>query len=344
MERIVKSRVGRIVIATLLLAVFAVGHGGPERHTSADRKVADPSVSQRLIAVTFDDLPGAEAGTDHATGDLKALRKINRTIEAALKAHHVPAIGFVNEWKLQVPSERDMRTALLAEWLDAGLTLGNHTYTHASLQTTPLQQFEDDTIRGDVVTRALMSARGQTAKYFRYPNLDNGSTPETTTAFETFLKERGYVVAPVTIECADWMFNDILGYAIEKGDKNLREKAKKEYLEYVDTTFDYLERMTRGLFGRDIPQVLLLHDSEMNSENLDTLLTQIEKRGYRFISLDAALTDPAYATPAKYGGRPGISWPDRRNVKVGRELNHRPDPPKWVVQMSQAIREAHSRP
>ncbi|MGH9714712.1 MAG: polysaccharide deacetylase family protein [Candidatus Acidiferrales bacterium] len=318
--------------------VSLAGSGNPKRP-------GQQSVAQRTLVVTVDDLPGAEPGTDHATSDLKELQRINRAIPAILKSHHVPAIGFVNEWKLQVPGERDARAALLEDWLDAGMTLGNHTYTHPDFQTTPLPQFEDETIRGEVVTRSLMTDRGQTERYFRHPFLNTGPTPEPKAAFEAFLKERGYVVAPVTYDCADWMFNDILGRAIEKKDKKLAEKTKLEYLEYMDTVFDYFEGMTQELFGRAIPQVLLMHDSELNTQSLDALLTRIEKRGYKFVSLDEALADPAYATPDKYVGPEGVSWLNRWRLAFGKDLDlkHNPDPPKWVMKMSEEIRQAHKK-
>jgi peptidoglycan-N-acetylglucosamine deacetylase len=311
----------------------------------APHRAGEQSAPQRSLVVTVDDLPGAEPGTDHATSDLKELQKINHAIPGILKAHHVPAIGFVNEWKLQIPGERDARAALLAEWLDAGLTLGNHTYTHPDFQTTPLDRFEDETIRGEVVTRSLMTPRGQTEQYFRHPFLNTGPTPEAKAAFEAFLKERGYVVAPVTYDCADWMFNDILGKAIEKKDKKLAEKTKLEFLEHMDTVFDYFEGMTQELFGRNIPQVLLLHDSELNAQSLDALLTRIERRGYKFVSLDEALADPAYSTPDKYFGPEGISWLNRWRLAFGKDmdLSRNPDPPKWVMQMSEEIRKAHAK-
>jgi len=332
--------IDKIRLSVFLLAVFVIGCGKPDKRAYADKGVADQPVPQRLIVVTVDDLPGAEAGTDHAPGDLRELQRVNHTIPGIFKARHVPAIGFVNEWKLQVSGERDARAAMLAEWLDAGLTLGNHNYDHMDFQTTPLPQFEDETIRGAVVTRALMGARGQTEKYFRYPSLDTGSTPEAKVAFEAFLKERGYTVAPVTIEIADWMFNDILDLAIKRKDNKLAEEARKEYLGHMDTAFDYFEGMTRNLFGRDIPQVLLLHDSELNAQTLDALLTKIEKRGYRFVSLEQALADPAFSAPDKRIGPPGISWPNRGEVA----FDHGPDPPNWVMQMSKEIRAAHSKP
>jgi peptidoglycan/xylan/chitin deacetylase (PgdA/CDA1 family) len=300
---------------------------------------------QHTVAITVDDLPGAEPGTDHAIGNLKELEHINRAIPAALRAHHVPGIGFVNEWKLQVDGQRDARAALLQMWLDTGMSLGNHTYSHPDFQTTPLDRYEDETIRGEVVTRALMSSAGQKEQYFRHPFLNTGPTAEAKSAFEAFLKDRGYRIAPVTVDPSDYMFNDILGESAEKRDKELGEKAKKEYLAYANIVFAYEEEESRNLFQREIPQVLLIHDSELNAECLDALLTQLEKRGYKFISLDDALADPAYATPDLFVGGVGISWLTRWKPAFGQKPDYQnsPEPPKWVQQGFEEIRSAHSK-
>jgi hypothetical protein len=112
----------------------------------------------------------------------------------------------------------------------------------------------------------------------------------------------------------------------------------------MDTMFGYFEGVTRNLFGRDIPQVLLLHDSELNTESLDALLSRIAQRGYKFVSLEEALADPAYSTTDKYIG-PGISWLNRWKIAVGQDPDsqHNPAPPRWVMQMSEEIRKAHSK-
>jgi peptidoglycan/xylan/chitin deacetylase (PgdA/CDA1 family) len=299
---------------------------------------------QRSVVITVDDLPGAEPGTDHAIGNLKELETINRAIPSILRAHHVPAIGFVNEWKLQVSGERDARSDLLKRWLDAGLTLGNHTYTHLNFQTTPLAQYEDEVIRDEVVTSSLMAQSGQTEKYFRHPFLSTGPSAEVKAVFEAFLAERGYVVAPVTIDPSDYMFNDILGDALATKDRELGERAKKEYLAYVDTVFDFNEQASRKLFAREIPQILLVHDSNLNAKCLDAFLEKLEKRGYKFVSLDEALADPAYRTRDLYVGPLGIDWLTRWRLAFGLPLDYEstPEPPKWVTQKFDEIRRAHS--
>jgi peptidoglycan/xylan/chitin deacetylase (PgdA/CDA1 family) len=300
--------------------------------------------TQRSVAITVDDLPGALPGDDFAYGELKELQKINRGIPAALKAHHAWAIGFVNERKLQVAGERDARAELLRMWLDAGLFLGNHNYAHDDFSNTPLQKYEDDLIRGEVVTEALLKAAGQSEKYFRHPYLNTGMTMEVKTAFDTFLKERGYTIAPVTIEDADYVFNDVLAQALEKKDKKMAARAKKEYLEYLDTVFDYAEKESAEMFGRQIPQVLLVHDNALNTECLDALLGKLEKRGYKFVSLDAALADPAYGTQDLYLGT-GILWMDRWKLALGMnlDLSKGPEPPGWAEQIFEQMRKERQK-
>lgn len=334
----------RVFIVTLVL--FAIAFASLlDARGRRSQNAAVPQPDSRSVAVTVDDLPGAVPGADHAIGDLSDLQKINRIIPQILSSRHVPAIGFVNEWKLQVGGQRDARAALLQSWLDAGLELGNHTYTHASFWTTPIAQYEDEVIRGEVVTQALMNAEGKKERYFRHPYLITGPTPEAKEAFEEFLKQRGYRVAPVTIDNDDYEFNDVLGAALQEKNEKLAARTKAAYLAYTDAAFDYYEGVSRSLFHREIPQVLLIHDSELTSECLARILTNLERRGYRFISLDQALADPAYSTPDHYIGPAGFSWLIRWKLAFGQKADWQdePNPPEWVSNMSDEIRRQNRK-
>jgi peptidoglycan/xylan/chitin deacetylase (PgdA/CDA1 family) len=307
-------------------------------------QTARAQAESRTVAITVDDLPGAVPGTGslQAVGDLTELQKINRVIPQILNAHRAPAIGFVIEAKLQVPGERDARVALLQSWLGASLTLGNHTFSHIPFREITLQRYEDETIRGEVVTRSLMKAAGKEEIYFRHPGLITGPTTEAKAAFETFLHEHGYRVAPVTIDNDDWEFNDVLGDALERGDQQLANRTKNAYLTYMNSAFEYYEDTSRNLFHRQIPQILLIHDSELTAECLETLLTNLERRGYKFISLDQALADPAYNTPDMYIGSEGFSWLIRWKLSFGQQADwqNEPDAPEWISKMSTDIRKA----
>src|SRR5580692_5083504 len=338
-----ERRLALCCVGVLLCTGLAWTDRGAPRIALTNRSNAEQS-DQREVCITVDDLPGALPGNDFAYGDLKELQKINHGIPGALKAHHAWAIGFVNERKLQVQGERDARAGLLQMWLDDGLTLGNHNYAHDDFSNTPLQKYEDDLIRGEVVTGALLKAAGQSEKYFRHPYLNTGMTMDVKTAFDTFLKDRGYTIAPVTIEDADYVFNDALGHALEKKDKKMAARAKKEYLEYVDAVFDYAEKESAGMFGRQIPQILLVHDNALNTECLDALLEKLEKRRYKFVSLDTAMADPAYATPDLYVGT-GILWMDRWKLALGMklDLSKGPEPPGWAEQIFEQMRQERQK-
>lgn len=301
------------------------------------------ATTPRKVAITIDDLPGA--WPQSPAGRLDILQRVNRAIPQILNAHHAPAIGFVNEGKLQVTGERDARVALLQMWIDAGLALGNHTYSHANVDEMPVERYEDDIIRGEAVTQPLLAAAGQTERYFRHPYLFTGPSMEARNEIESFLAKRDYRIAPVTVENADYEFTPIWHEALEKHDDGLASRVKQEYLAYTEHVFDFYQAESRELFGRDIAQVLLIHDNELNADALDTLLTILEHRGYKFVSLDEALTDPAYATPDRYVSKIGPVWLERWKIALGRQpdFEHDPDPPEWVRKMSADISRRASK-
>src|SRR5215469_9126503 len=79
----------------------------------------------RQIAITIDDLPASAAQSMSA----QEITDMTTRIVAILKQHQVPAVGFVNENKLYMHTgEVDARIAMLNQWLNAGLELGNHAY------------------------------------------------------------------------------------------------------------------------------------------------------------------------------------------------------------------------
>jgi len=296
----------------------------------------------RAVAITIDDLPGAVPGSDKAAGSLHDLKRWNQGIVRTLRKHNAPALGLVIGMKLEVPGERDARAAILTDWIKAGLDLGNHTYSHVHFSTTTLEKFEDDTLQGDVVTRAVVAANSKSERYFRHPAFSLGPTPAHEQAFEKFLTSRGYDIAPVSVENADYQFNDVLIDALAKKDKKRATAVRMSYLQYAQAMFDYTEKMSQQVFGRAIPQVLLIHDNAINAELLDTLLAQLEKRNYRFVSLGEALQDPAYGRRSDFSGnldRCYVCWESRLHA-VGKGPEEHPSPPAWVTARFTEIRKA----
>ena len=279
----------------------------------------------RTVAFTFDDLPASRSGS------LEDMRAITTRLLATLRASRIPAIGFVNESKLERPGEEAARTALLAEWLDAGHDLGNHTHQHLRLYDTPLAEFQADVLRGERVTRELMARRGRTLRYFRHPTLNTGPDSTIRARFESFLTRHGYTVAPVTIDNDEYLYALAYDRARARGDRGAQDRLGRDYVRYMAEVFDFYERLSRRLFGREITQVLLLHANALNADYLDELAAMTVARGYRAVSLDRALADEAYGTPDRYVGATGLSWLQRWAITRGEEPGEQPGIPDWVL-------------
>jgi peptidoglycan/xylan/chitin deacetylase (PgdA/CDA1 family) len=287
--------------------------------------------TSRTVALTFDDLPIAVPGDDQATGDLPQVRHFNASILKTLTAHHAPAIGFVNERKLNVADQRDARAAVLRHWLTAGMELGNHTYSHLALSDVGVTRFEDDFVRGTVITPEEMRAFSKAEKYFRYPYLDTGKDKAQKDVIIAFYTARGFSNAPVTIQNQDWLFNIPYTDAVARHDAAAKKRVIEAYVEHTNVVLEYGEALARQSFGREIPQVMLLHVDALNADQLGAVLTAFERRGYRFISLDEALRDSAYATPDEYVGSDGVNWLERWQIALGKPYHPtEPLPPKWA--------------
>src|SRR5437588_8644404 len=156
----------------------------------------------RQVAVTIDDLPAGMADRLPAA-DITAL---TTKLLGTLRDQKIPVVGFVNEKKLYKPGEVDERIKALQMWLDYGFELGNHTFSHMSLNQVGLKAWEDDVIQGETVTRMLLAQRKMKLRYFRHPYLDTGRDLLTRRQAEAFLVDRGYGIAPITLDGWDWQF------------------------------------------------------------------------------------------------------------------------------------------
>jgi len=280
------------------------------------------SPATKEIAITIDDVP-----LNGQRFDLSRLQTMTDKLLSGIKANRIPVIGFVNESLLYVPGETDARIALLKAWSEAGVELGNHTFAHLGLKDTPLAEYEDDFVRGEAVTRIVMKQRGSKPRYFRHPFLQMGPTKEVEQSFERFIAERGYRIAPVTIDIMDWMFRVAYAQARTQSDAEQMKKVSMEYLKFADIKLEFCERVSNTLFGRPIKHILLLHANELNADNFDALVKVINDRGYRFVTLDEALTDPVYQFPDQY--KPTSDWLSVWAFSKGQKFDS-PSPPEFI--------------
>ena len=294
--------------------------------------VPDTRAIEWTVAVTFDDLPATSAGV--VAADTAGLEDLTRRLLTAVRQHDVPAIGFVNEGKLfegARAEDAERRIGLLRMWLDAGLELGNHTYSHRDVNEMPLDRFQADVLRGETVTRALLKERGQTPRFFRHPFLHVGADLDTRRTFEAFLAGHGYTVAPVTIDNDEFLYAAVYARALRRGDGAAAARIAEDYVRYMDEVFSFFEDVSRHTIGREIAQVLLLHANSLNADRFGAVADAIVRRGYRFVTLAEALEDPAYRRSDDFVGAPSNSWFSHWEVTAGRKPVPTPAPPAWIA-------------
>lgn len=273
---------------------------------------------QKQIAITIDDLPCV------GCRDLADARAVTGKLLGNLKG--TPAIGFVNEIQLQTQGERDARIALLEQWIEAGKTLGNHTYSHPDANKVSLDEYTDDIVRGEVVTKQLMARRGVRNLYFRHPFTHTGPTREYKEGLDRFLASRGYTIAPFTVENEDYAW--ALVYR-RTTDETVRERVRREYIAHLDLVLAHMAKVSVELLGREIPQILLIHANSLNADVMPQMLEMFRNREYHVVSLEQAMTDKAYAAPDTWVGKFGPSWLYRWARANGKTVSDstEPEPP-----------------
>jgi peptidoglycan/xylan/chitin deacetylase (PgdA/CDA1 family) len=288
----------------------------------------------RQVAITIDDLPAGSANAMSAA----TISEMTSKLLGMLRDQKVPVVGFVNEQKLYKFGEVDERIKALRMWLDYGFELGNHTFSHSSLNKVGLKAWEDDVVQGESVTRMLLAEHKMKLRYFRHPYLDTGRDLQTRRQAEAFLVERGYHIAPVTLDAWDWMYAGVYEDAKKRGDTASQQELARSYLSYSDAVFSYSEQLSKQMIGYEPKQILLLHANQLEADHISALIELMRKRGYRFITLEDALTDLAYSLPDTFVGEEGTGWLDHWAITMGKPPQGAPVFPQWVIDRSHALR------
>jgi peptidoglycan/xylan/chitin deacetylase (PgdA/CDA1 family) len=259
------------------------------------------------VALTFDDLPAhgpIPAGSSRVA--------IAASIIETLRTYHAPSVyGFVNAKDLeQHPDDAEV----LKRWRDAGFPLGNHAYSHMDLQANSAEAFEQDVLANEATLAKFMT--GEDWHWLRFPYLREGDTPEKYRAVRAFLAEHHYRVAQVTLSFDDYAYNEPYARCLDKQDAKGIEWLKSSYLARASESLERGQEAAKGLFGHDIPHVMLLHIGGFETVMLPQLLDLLQQRGFTLITLPEASQDPAYATdPALQGNWNGTFFGQLQRAK-----------------------------
>ncbi|MCX6637474.1 MAG: polysaccharide deacetylase family protein [Acidobacteria bacterium] len=283
------------------------------------------SPAERRVAITIDDLPVAQSGRNAC--EFSRLQYLTKRLLEPFRAGRVPLTGFVVAGNCAALSTEQKRSVLRL-WTGAGAELGNHTYSHPGLNTTPIEEYERDILRAAAALKQLLGT--DRIRYFRSPMLHTGTNRATKERLERFLAEHGYQQAPVTFDNSDWMFAYVYADARSRQDAKLAGRVRDAYVSYMESIVEFFEKRAVEVVGRDIAEIQLIHANRLNAEMAPRLLAMLKRRGYRFVSLEEALRDDAYRLPNEYAGKGGFSWIHRWSMTKGMPNQGEPDEPAWL--------------
>lgn len=286
----------RAASSLLLCLLVACSTTPPAEHASA----SSPAVAVE-VAVTVDDLPAlgpAAPGIDRAA--------IAERLLAAFRRHRLPPVyGFVNGKQVDVNPALE---PILRRWHESGNPLGNHTYSHLSLNRTSVPDYLADLERGEELLKKL-EPDDSLFRVFRYPFLHEGDTLEKREAVRRYLAEHRYAIAQVSIDAHDWAYNDPFARCTARADTASLASLRRTFVDGHVEELRLVRALAQRLVHREVRHVLLLHIGAADADAIDDLLTAYEREGVRWIDLRTALADPLYAIDPGLSARHGAAFP-----------------------------------
>ncbi len=215
----------------------------------------------------------------------------------------------------------------------AGYPIGNHGYRHLNVdRAETIDAWKADVVAGEPVVAQHMAGRNW--HYYRFPYLA-ASTGERRIAAANFLRVRGYHVADVSVAFGDWVYTDAYVRCVAKHDQATIAAMKAQYLKGVDYGIAQMNAVSRRVYGRVIPQVLLTHLGGWSAVTLPDVMARLDAAGATYVTLDRAQGDPQYAEAAQMPG--GGSVMTRGAKARGRNLSDI-DEPKTAINVLQFCR------
>ncbi len=245
-----------------------------------------PPINQGIkMAITFDDLPAAK-------------RETIEKIVAALKQYQVPTpYGFINGGYLFSQGvDYDSALDILRYWHQQGFPLGNHGFQHTAIKRFPsLAAAQENAERNEQILATVYQQDGKRDPLmYRYTYLDEGFNSQIGEAFRQYLNQRGYQIAHVSINVADWVWAQKYSECQQQGNQVALAQLKSAFIPYVLEVLQSRREASQQLFQRDIQHILLLHNNDFMGAVLSELLQALEASGVTFIGLEEAMRDPLY--------------------------------------------------
>jgi peptidoglycan/xylan/chitin deacetylase (PgdA/CDA1 family) len=314
------------LILAFIAALFSATNESP---VNAQNKSNDGKA--RRMAVGFVSIPP----NDRMENPPKDADATMRLLIEKLKAHQVPAIGFVlggmiSDGEKLYPA----RAEIVRNWRDAGFEIGIGGYKHIWFHDTPISEYIANAEKNERVTKQILAEKNLPLRYFSYPFLNTGKTSEDKRQFENWLNNRDLKSVKYTFDNSEWTYSFAYDMARKDNDINAMKEIRAEYLDYMTKMTEHYETYSQEMFGRDIAQTLVLTPSRLIADTADEFFGMLEKRGYQFVPMDEAQADEAYQTPENFTNvKAGISWFERWQMAQGKKLLDEPKVSRTIWQI-----------
>jgi peptidoglycan/xylan/chitin deacetylase (PgdA/CDA1 family) len=262
---------------------------------SASRLTRGVTGTASRFSITMDDFNWRNAV--HLTAEQR-----NQAILKTLADHKSKAALFV----VGRNADDGQGMSLLRPWDEAGHLIGNHTYSHRSLNSNiTAVEYEQDIARAE----AILIGLNQFRRLFRYPALKEGNTAAKRDHVRAFLKSHDYRIGHVTIDNSDWIIDQRLSARLQK-DPNADTKPYREfYLEHMWDRAQYYDALAKKVLGRPVKHTILMHFNLLNGLFLGDLIEMFRSKGWQLIDAETAFTDAVFrAEPKTLPAGESIVW------------------------------------
>src|SRR3990167_873891 len=225
----------------------------------------------------------------------------DKKILSALMKNHLKIVLFAQGAQVDNPQGR----ALLARWNNAGHIIGNHTYSHLSINDVSEEHYEEDTLKNE----KLLQQYSNFKKIFRFPFLKEGDISAKRDGFRKFLREHGYEMGSVTIDASDWYISKRLEEKLAQKPNADITPYKEYYLQHIWNRAQYYDNLAIEVLGRSPNHTLLIHHNLLNALFLGDLIQMFKDKGWKVINADEAFRDPIFKlTPNTLPAGESLIW------------------------------------
>jgi len=234
------------------------------------------------LSITIDD-PNTVS-----TGNMTWMAKDDAILEA-LDNYGIKAALFVCGKRIDNAEGK----VLLSRWNEKGHMICNHSYSHSYFhsQKISLDVFENDFLRCD----SIINNYSGYSRFFRYPYLKEGDTPEKRDGFRKFMSEQNYKNGYVTIDASDWYIDSRAVDTLKVSPGLDLTPYKEYYISHIYERAMFYDSLAVKLTGRHIKHTLLLHHNFINASFLGELLTHFKKNGWDLINASDAFKDEVFS-------------------------------------------------